>query len=140
MSEIERWREYDPEVQCLIHKGSPIIPIFSIINPIPHIEAYFFLRFMGKLNFEITKKCTRSVSLGFPNFASIKKFYRKTSAEEIQCTNSYFQCVVRNQKMVIQMVQQFTNRPAPLSMCSVRRKSFGEDILTWFIEWDDGET
>ena len=32
----------DPEVQCRIHKGSPIIPTLSQINPIPHIITYFF--------------------------------------------------------------------------------------------------
>ena len=29
---------WNPEVQCLIHKTSPIILILSQINPIPHIE------------------------------------------------------------------------------------------------------
>ena len=32
----------NPEVQCRIHKGSPIIPILSRINPIPHIDTYLF--------------------------------------------------------------------------------------------------
>jgi hypothetical protein len=32
----------NPEVQCRIHKGSPIIPIRSQINPIPRIDIYFF--------------------------------------------------------------------------------------------------
>ena len=30
------------KVQCCIHKDSPIIPILSRINPMPHIHAYFF--------------------------------------------------------------------------------------------------
>ena len=33
---------WNPEVQCRIHKGSPIIPTLSRINPIPYIDAYFF--------------------------------------------------------------------------------------------------
>ena len=32
----------DPEVQWPIHKGSPIIPILSRINPIPRIDTYLF--------------------------------------------------------------------------------------------------
>ena len=35
---------WNPEVQCRIQKGFPIIPILSRINPIPRIEAYFFSR------------------------------------------------------------------------------------------------
>ena len=31
-----------PEVQCRIHKGSPIIPILSRINPITRIDSYLF--------------------------------------------------------------------------------------------------
>ena len=30
------------EVQCRIHKGSPMILILSRINPIPRIDNYFF--------------------------------------------------------------------------------------------------
>ena len=33
---------WNPEVQCCIHKGSPIIPILSRINPIHRINTYFF--------------------------------------------------------------------------------------------------
>jgi len=33
---------WNPEVQCRIHKGSPIIPIQNRINPIPRIDTYFF--------------------------------------------------------------------------------------------------
>ena len=33
---------WDPEVQCSIHKGSPIIPILSWINPITRIDTYLF--------------------------------------------------------------------------------------------------
>ena len=33
---------WNPEVQCCIHKGSPIIPVLSRINSIPHIITYFF--------------------------------------------------------------------------------------------------
>ena len=33
---------WNPEVQCHIHKGSPIIPILSRINPIPRIDTNFF--------------------------------------------------------------------------------------------------
>ena len=33
---------WNPEVQCRIHKGSPIIPIQSWINPIPRIDTHFF--------------------------------------------------------------------------------------------------
>ena len=32
---------WNPEVQYRIHKGSPIIPILSRVNPIPRIDAYF---------------------------------------------------------------------------------------------------
>ena len=32
----------NPEVQCHIHKGSPIIPILSQINPITRIDTYLF--------------------------------------------------------------------------------------------------
>jgi len=32
----------NPEVQCRIHKGSPIIPILSRINTIPRIDTYLF--------------------------------------------------------------------------------------------------
>ena len=31
---------WNPEVQCHIHKGSPIIPILSRINPIPRTYTY----------------------------------------------------------------------------------------------------
>ena len=31
----------NPEVQCHIHKGSPVIPILSRINPIPCIDTHF---------------------------------------------------------------------------------------------------
>ena len=33
---------WNREVQCRIHKASPIIPIQSRINPIPRIDTYFF--------------------------------------------------------------------------------------------------
>ena len=33
---------WNPEVQCRIHKDSPIIPILSRINPISRIDTYFF--------------------------------------------------------------------------------------------------
>ena len=33
---------WNPEVQCRIHKGSPIIHILSRINPIPRIDTYLF--------------------------------------------------------------------------------------------------
>ena len=32
----------NPEVQCRIHKGSPIIPILSRINQITRIDTYLF--------------------------------------------------------------------------------------------------
>ena len=32
----------NPEFQYRIHKGSLVIPILSPINPIPHIDIYFF--------------------------------------------------------------------------------------------------
>ena len=32
----------EPEVQCLIHKVTPIISILSRINPIHYIRTYFF--------------------------------------------------------------------------------------------------
>ena len=32
----------NPEVQCCIYKGSPIIPILSWIKPIPRVNTYFF--------------------------------------------------------------------------------------------------
>ena len=32
----------NPEVQFRIHKGFPIIPVLSWLNPIPHIDTYFF--------------------------------------------------------------------------------------------------
>jgi hypothetical protein len=33
---------WNPEVQCRIQKGPPIIPILSRINSIPRIDTYFF--------------------------------------------------------------------------------------------------
>jgi len=33
---------WNPEVQCTIYKGSPVIPILARINPIPRIDIYFF--------------------------------------------------------------------------------------------------
>ena len=33
---------WNPEVQCRIDKGSPLIPILSGINAIPRNDAYFF--------------------------------------------------------------------------------------------------
>ena len=33
---------WNPEVQCRIHKGFPIIPILGPIIPIPPINTYFF--------------------------------------------------------------------------------------------------
>ena len=33
---------WNPEVQCRIHEGSPIIPILGQINLIPRIDAYLF--------------------------------------------------------------------------------------------------
>jgi hypothetical protein len=33
---------WKPEVQCRIHKGSPIIAILSRINPILRIDTYIF--------------------------------------------------------------------------------------------------
>ena len=32
---------WNPEVQCRIHKGFPIIPTLRRINPIPRIDTYF---------------------------------------------------------------------------------------------------
>jgi hypothetical protein len=34
---------WNPEAECSIHKGSPIIPILSQINLIPRIDTYFFM-------------------------------------------------------------------------------------------------
>ena len=39
---------WKPEVQCLIQKGPPIIPILSRVNPIPRIDTYSF-----KIHFNI---------------------------------------------------------------------------------------
>ena len=33
---------YGTWVQCCIHKGSPVIPILSRIDPIPRIDTHFF--------------------------------------------------------------------------------------------------
>ena len=43
---------WNPEVQCCIHKVSPII--LSRINPIPHIDTYFF-----KVHSQITNRVPR---------------------------------------------------------------------------------
>ena len=32
----------NPDIQCRIHKGFPIIPNLTRINPIPRIDAYLF--------------------------------------------------------------------------------------------------
>ena len=32
---------WNPEVQCRIYMGSPVIRILNQINPIPHIDTYF---------------------------------------------------------------------------------------------------
>ena len=48
----------EPEVQCRIHKGSPIIPILSRINPIPRIDTYFF---------KVHSNIVFPSSLGLPN-------------------------------------------------------------------------
>ena len=32
----------EPDVQCSIQKGSPIIPILILINPIPRFDTYLF--------------------------------------------------------------------------------------------------
>ena len=47
-----------PEVQCRIHKGSPIIPILSRINPIPRIDtisARFILILSSHLHLGLPK-------------------------------------------------------------------------------------
>ena len=38
----------ESEIKCRIHKGSPVIPILSRINPIPRTDAYFL-----KIHFNI---------------------------------------------------------------------------------------
>ena len=48
---------WNPEVQCHIHKGSPIIPILSRINPIPRIDTHFF---------KIHSNIILHLRLGFP--------------------------------------------------------------------------
>ena len=44
---------WKPEAQCRIHKGSPIIPIPSRINPIPRIDTRLF-----KVHSNIVLPCT----------------------------------------------------------------------------------
>ena len=46
-TESHNWTHYlhdlrNPEVQCRVHKGSPIISILSRINPITRIDTYLF--------------------------------------------------------------------------------------------------
>jgi hypothetical protein len=33
---------WNPDIHSLVHKGSPIMRFLSRINPIPHIDTYFF--------------------------------------------------------------------------------------------------
>ena len=48
----------NPEVQCCIHKGPPIIPILSWINPIPHISLRSILILSSHLCLGLpTKSC-----------------------------------------------------------------------------------
>ena len=44
---------WNPKVQCRIHKGSPIIPILSRINPIPRMDTHIF-----KIHFNIVLPST----------------------------------------------------------------------------------
>ena len=46
--EIVRHGVWNPEVQCRIHKGSPITPILNRINSITHIDTYL-LKFHSNL-------------------------------------------------------------------------------------------
>ena len=51
---------WNPEVQCSIHKGPPIIPILSQINPILQIDTYFF-----KIHSNIPSRLRLSLPKGF---------------------------------------------------------------------------
>ena len=52
---------WNPEVQCRIHKGSPIIPILSRINPISRIDTYLF-----KVHSNIVLPSTPRPPVGLP--------------------------------------------------------------------------
>ena len=54
---------WNPEVQCRIHKGSPIIPILTRINPITHIDIYLF---KGHSNIVLPSTPKGPFSVGLP--------------------------------------------------------------------------
>ena len=57
---------WNPEDQCRIHKGSPIIPILSRINPNTRIDTYLFKVHSNIVLPSTPRPPQKSLSLGLP--------------------------------------------------------------------------